>query len=391
MAPRVCFDLTPLASGSRLRGIGMYVFELARAMHEGPPSIRAGLDLCFLVGRSHRMHVAVGPPEELAATFEGWIQPHVLYQASKRVFGRAALRGVDLFHAAEAVGMPHVGLRRTVVTCHDIIPTVLGGSYLGVRPRWLSLFYDKLRYLRPDHVICISEATRDDIVRVVGVPKERITVVHHGVDGTRYRPPVDGEITTAERGALESAIGTPRPYFLYVGAFDERKRVPLLVEAFARIAHEVDEDLVIAGAMRPKVEEHLHSIAERGGVAGRVHLLQFAPHELLPILYRGATAHVLSSIYEGFGLTILEAMASGCPVVACDASAMPEVCADAALMIPPDDVEAMSRAMVTLSKDRGARGDLRAKGIARASSFTWEKAAKRTLDVYRQVVGAAAR
>lgn len=373
MKPRACLDLTPLSTGSRFRGIGTYALALARALAATPCE---DLELYALVGRGVRTRV-LPLAEAVARAMDSSAGPPVPYAAHyalAHTAGAARLAGrVDLFHATDPKGAPCLPGMRTVTTCHDLIPTVLGPPY---RPAWVPsaavALVDRLRYRLPDRVIAISEHTRSDLVRATGLPPSRISVVHHGVDHDRFRP---------------AAATAHRPYFLYVGGFDARKQVPALVRAFGRRAGDFDESLLIAGQMRPAWEGPIRDAIAASGAGDRVQLAGFVDEDRLSTLYQGATAHVMASTYEGFGMTVLEAFASGCPVIAARASCVPEIAGDAALLVPPLDEVALGDALVRVARDRALRASLRERGIRRAAAFTWERCARETLDVYRATLG----
>lgn len=384
---RVCLDLTPLWSTSRFRGIGMYALGLARGLSRSG-HLLTGIDLHLLVGAGREMRVV--PFHERWLSPEAWrddrVMSDTLYYATKQTIGssRVSLARLDLYHATDPKGAPRPWGCRTVVTCHDLIPVVLGYPFSpGVLPRQARRLVEWQRYRSMDHVIAISRCTRDDLQRITGYPTDRTSVVQHGVDSNLFRP----ERGDDEVRALRDLLGSDRPYFLYIGGFDRRKRVPDLVRALGRCAESIDELLVICGRMDPEVQRALEEEIDAAGVRDRVRLLGFVDHELLPTLYRGATAHTLASEYEGFGLTITEAFACGCPVIGAAASCVPETVGDAGLLCPPLDVDAFSEAMVQVASDTGLRGELRRKGLQRAALFTWERCAEDTLEVYRRVVG----
>ena len=383
MQPSVCFDLTPFASKSRFRGIGTFSLQLARALQSSEVLRTCPFRLQFLVGRGSDIRVVDDIPS-LQVLCKGNAQYSTTYQASKKIFGRWALARskVDLFHATDPKGTPHVGVGKTVVTCLDIIPTILGGPYLRFEPRWFNIWINRMRYRLPDHVVAISHSTKHDICKVLRIPEERVTVVHLGVRHDQYN--LDKQPGETER--VVEALGTDGPFFLYVGAFDSRKQVPTLMCAFSRVAGQVDEDLVITGRPDPSMKKKLLSLRKQLGLEKRIHFPGYVPDELLPAAYRAATAHAFPSTYEGFGLTLLEAMASGCPVIACRVSSMPEVCGDAALWVKPGDVTTLSESLVTIAHDASTRHDLRRLGRSKALEFTWERAAEETLQMYRKML-----
>jgi alpha-1,3-rhamnosyl/mannosyltransferase len=173
----------------------------------------------------------------------------------------------------------------------------------------------------------------------------------------------------------------------YVGGFDPRKQVARLIEAFALTSGNIDENLVIAGDMSPGDKHLLQGLIGRVRAERRVILLDYVEAELVPMLYRHATAHTLVSTYEGFGATIVEAFACGCPVVALDTSCIAETAQDAALLVADNTLSAISDAMIAVATEQPLRTRLRARGLERAKAFTWSRCARETIAVYRQVLG----
>jgi glycosyltransferase involved in cell wall biosynthesis len=372
---RVIFDLTPLSTGSRFRGIGTYTLDLARAL---ATQVGSNIDLRFLVG--------------FEGQFELWPSSHALdidtvvqacggrdvtsyqrYYHQKRGAMKRFLAGqeVDLFHAPDPKGTPTFDHCKTVITAHDLIPTVMGWPY-RVAPLWWSVMYNKRRYLPHTHVIAISKWTACDLGRYCGLPAERATVVYHGVDHERFSP--------------HNRSTPPIPYFFYVGGFDKRKQVPDLIRAFGRISGGIKEELWIAGKPDNAQKRGLETAILECGASQRVKLLGFVDEDQLPSLYANATAHVLPTLYEGFGLTALEAMASGSPVVTLRATCVPEVCGDAAEYAEVGDWDTFSLAMRKLALDTGHFKQVRQKGLERAAEFTWPRSANETLAVYENVV-----
>ena len=373
--PVVVFDMTPLVTKSRFRGIGTYTYELGQAMAEQAPD---DFHLRFLVGAPGSY--ALWSAEEafdrdalLAACGGAETTDYTRYYWQKRRYARRYLEAerVAVVHAPDPKGTGTSRHYRTLVTAHDIIPTVLGSPYRWY-PKPVSVAIDRARYRPHTHVISISAWTANELQGLLGVPKDAITVIHHGVDHELFH--------TAD------ASQTEETYFLYVGGFDSRKQVVPLVEAYARIASEVPENLLIVGQPSPAQRAELERVIEAGGVTTRVRILGYVDDKGLAQLYRGATAHVLPTLYEGFGMTALEAMASGCPVVTLRASCVPEICGEAALYADPGDWNEFLGAMKRLSSDEGCRQNVRERGLERAAQFTWRRAAEQTLAVYRRVL-----
>jgi glycosyltransferase involved in cell wall biosynthesis len=229
-----------------------------------------------------------------------------------------------------------------------------------------------------DEVIAVSKATADDIEKYYG-RTEDVSVVYHGVDHQRFRKPRDDEEKKAAwRKIKEQLPGIGQPYVLYVGQIQPRKNLIRLIDAFDQIgAKDRDVQLVVAGGHGWLKKEILER-AEKARCKERIHMVGTVSDELLSGLYWNADSFVLPSLYEGFGMPILEAMACGCPVVTSSVSSMPEVAGGAAILVDPGDVESIAEG---IDKARADREKLRELGIKRASQFDWEKAAKETMQV----------
>lgn len=218
-------------------------------------------------------------------------------------------------------------------------------------------------------VAALSEATRSDLLALVGIPAERVAVVYPGVPAG-FRP-VDPTETLARHG-LE------RPYVLCVSSDHPRKNLAGMLEAFERVAPQVPHDLVLAG---PAVwaSEQVGARIAASPVAGRIRRLGLVPEADLIGLYSGADLFVMPSLYEGFGFPVLEALACGCPTITSDVSSLPEVAGDAALLTPPGDISALAAAMGRVLGDPALRHELRRRGPPQAGRFAWRTAAEQTL------------
>lgn len=226
-----------------------------------------------------------------------------------------------------------------------------------------------------DHVICVSHNTKKDVMEIFGVPGERISVVHHASD---LRADMAGDAPDLRE----------RPYFLYVGHRYCYKNVPRLLGAFAALRSKwPDVELRFTGAPFGEAEKRL--ILELG-LQGAARVEGCVPDGRLAALYRNAVALVYPSLYEGFGIPLLEAMACECPVAASDTSSIPEVAGDAGLLFDPTDTEAMAHAMERLLEDRELRASMIARGRERAAGFTWEKSVAATVEVYRALAAKGA-
>lgn len=276
-----------------------------------------------------------------------------------------------LFVPAHVVPLLHPP--RSVVTIHDLGYLVFPEAHTARRRLELDLSTRWCLHAAR-RVIAISQVTKDDLVRHYGADPQRVAVVHHGV-GSAFRPPDDpGQIA-----ATRARYGLDAPYFLYVGAIQPRKNLARLIEAFARAAAS-DTLLVIAGR-RGWLSDPIMRRADELGIARRVRFPGYVPDADLPALLGGALAFVFPSLYEGFGMPVLEAMACGAPVLTSTTSALPEVAGDAALLVDPCDTDAIAAALARLAADAPLRADLRARGLARTAGFSWERCARDTLTV----------
>jgi glycosyltransferase involved in cell wall biosynthesis len=291
---------------------------------------------------------------------------------------------IDVFHGLDQSGIPlFFKVGKCVVTIHDVIPLVLPWAF-PPRHRWvLATTLPRLRK-QAEMVIVPSAAAADDVVRYLHVERERITIIPMGCD-TRFQPV--GE--PAQAAAVQRRYHLPQHYILFVGTLEPRKNVQTLLRAFAQVTAEMPRDdlrLVIAGGKGWGVEDYLATM-DVLKLHDQVHFVGFVEDNHLPDLYRGALMFVYPSLYEGFGLPILEAMACGTPVITSDRTSLPEVAGDAALLIDPTRAEALAEAIVSILSDGELRQTLRARGLARARAFTWNTVAEQTVAVYRAVGG----
>jgi glycosyltransferase involved in cell wall biosynthesis len=395
----VLVDMTALNTGSRERGIGRYVRSLCVALSsrerwlpQYPGLLGGGLSIAGLVRHLGQSEGAQDPTLLFAGDYS--IKTSSLrYQRHKlerRLFMGGLLRRMDsrLVHLPDPPGTPIDRRQRRIVTCHDLIPLVLHKEYLSPLPgsRLLQRERDKARYKSAARVIAISEATRRDLIEQLDVSPERIDVVHHGVDHQRFSP----KGAPGELELLQKELGISAPYLLYLGAGDVRKNLPLFVRAYAKSGVAKDVSLVFAGPLSKRERERLLREASLGGVAERVQLLGYTDEKYVSPLYRQCLAHVFPSSYEGFGLTVLEAMACGAPTLTTAFSSLGEVAGDAALKLTELEVEPFAHELTRLVSDAALRADLRRRGLAHAQAFTWERCAAQTLGCYQRALDAEA-
>lgn len=288
---------------------------------------------------------------------------------------------LDVLHAPDFVAPP-ARRARTCVTIHDLtFLTVPQFAHPRLRAYLAATVPRSLG--RADHVFADSEATRDDLLNLLGVPPEKVTVVYVGAD-PRFRPLDDDE--RAEVRPRLAAAGVPDgPYLLSVSTLEPRKNYVGLLRAFAALRDRgLPHRLVIAGK-RGWLEEPIFAAAADLRLGDAVAFLDFCPDALLPALYACADLFVLPSFYEGFGIPLLEAMGCGTPAVVSDRPSLPEIAGGAARLVTPDDTEALVEAAWALLHDAAARAALRERGLARARAFDWHLSARRVLARYRAI------
>ena len=291
-----------------------------------------------------------------------------------------ARHGIEVAHAPVNVA-PALAPVPTVVTVHDLAFARSPGQYPGLKQRYLNTL-TRLSVERATRVIAVSENTRADVLRDYRVPAARVVTVPNGVD------PAMGPITDAGRlRRFRCEHGLPDRFLLFLGTLQPRKNLPGLLRAYGRVRDRIELPLVVVGGpgwyFTPIFEE-----VERLGLRDRVSFAGYAAGDDLALWYSAATAFVFPSLYEGFGLPVIEAMACGTPVVTSSTSSLPEVAGDAALLVDPEDPEALGEALVRLTTDEALRRDLSRRGLARARVFSWERTARETAAVYHEAARA---
>jgi glycosyltransferase involved in cell wall biosynthesis len=289
----------------------------------------------------------------------------------------AAREGVDLVHSLASTA-PAWGRFRRVVTVHDLIYARFPEAHAGIRDLGMRLLVP-LAVRRSHRVIVDSHSTQRDLVELLGTPAERIDVVPLGIGTVRRCEPL------AERELRMRLELGERRIALSLSAKRPHKNLVALIGALARIPAERRPLLVLPGYPTPH-EAELREQARAAGVQGDVRFLGWLAGEEFEGLWQVADAFVYPSLYEGFGLPVLEAMARGVPVACSDASSLPEVVGDAALLFDPRDEAAIAAALERLLSDPTEAGRLRARGLERVRQFTWERAAHLTLESYRRAL-----
>jgi glycosyltransferase involved in cell wall biosynthesis len=232
---------------------------------------------------------------------------------------------------------------------------------------------------RADRIIAISHATQRDLIAAYDVPPEKVTVIHEAAD-PRFQPQPPEAVE-----AVRTRYGLPERYLLSVGTIEPRKNLTRLLEAFEALHAEGLTDALVVVGGRGWLYDDFFARLERSPAREAVLFPGYVPDADLPPIYAGAQALAFPSLYEGFGLPVLEAMACGAPVACSNTSSLPEVAGDAALLFDPHDVTAITQALHRLLSDDTLHADLQQRGRGRAATFSWDRVAAETEAVYNIV------
>jgi alpha-1,3-rhamnosyl/mannosyltransferase len=344
-------------------GIGRYVRSLASAL---VPLLAPEERLTLLVDPLQPLTLAGAASVSLAAS---------PFSPSQQWRGRGSLAALsaDLYHSPYYL-MPYFPGAPTVLTVYDVIP-LRYPQFSSGRSRLLFRLTTRLALRAARSVIAITENARQDFIGEFGVRPERISAVPLGVDPA-FRPAAE-----AERDAVRAKFGLPARFALYLGSNKPHKNLVTLVRAWMA-APQTGAELVIAGAWDERYPE-ARRLAEQSG-ATTIRWIGRVAEADLPALYSAAEVFVFPSLFEGFGLPVVEAMACGTPVICSNVTALPEVAGDAAVLIEPEDTASIETALSRVLGSADLRADLRERGLARAAQFSWETTARRTLEIYRQ-------
>lgn len=362
--------LLSLSADYRGAGANSYIYHLLRHLDkmDGQYHYTAFLsDRRFATGGRMALYFARWPAYGPVARimWEQIVQPVILRQ-----------KRIDLVHGLAFV-TPLLSPCPTVVTIFDLSFLRFPESFRQANRTYLRLF-TSLSARRARRVIAISEHTKRDVVHLLGIPAEKVEVIYCGVETNFYPRPV------AEVQAFRQQRGLPERFVLFVGTLEPRKNVRRLIEAYAQIRN-LGVKLVIVGG-KGWLYDDIFASVERLGLSDEVLFAGYVPAEELPFWYNAAKLFVFPSLYEGFGLPPLEAMACGTPVISSDAASLPEVVGEAGLMVAPQDVDGLAEAMRQVLGDQGLREQLRERGLQQARQFSWEKIAQQTITVYQQVL-----
>jgi glycosyltransferase involved in cell wall biosynthesis len=298
----------------------------------------------------------------------------------------ARARRLDVLHVPSYRRMLWPRPCALVTTIHDLAPFHVEGKYDAGR-----MFYGRTvaRWLahRQDRIIAVSHNTGSDIARFFKVSPEKISVIHNGLDHTRFAP----DSSEAETRFVLRKYGLRQPFFLYVARLEHPgKNHVRLVEAFDRFKAETrSEWQLVFGGSDWHGAPSIRAAIGHSPFSSDIHCLGFVEHDALAMLYRAASVFVYPSLFEGFGFPPLEAMACGCPVLCSTRGALGEIVGDAAATVDPEDGSALQTQLARLASDPALRAKLHAAGLTHAQRFDWQRTASKTLEVYAAAFQAA--
>jgi glycosyltransferase involved in cell wall biosynthesis len=373
---RVAIDLTALMP--KTTGIDTYLTEmvrhLARLDRENPYTL-------FLnFADRHRFDGELGPNISIRAVCPRQRPARFLFQQCALPLA-SAISGYDVIHSPSFLMPWWRGRTRHLLTVHDMTFFSMPGLHNRLRRNLTFRKTVAMSIQRADLINVPSETTRRDLLHwIPGVPPERTRITPLGVSA-RFCPAPAAEVSINVR-----RLGLPQSYILYVGTIEPRKNIATLLDAYSRLISggRIQEHLVLAGSPGWDCEETLRKV-KSPELRSRVHLTGYVEHNELPWLYRGASMFVYPSLYEGFGLPPLEAMACGVPVISSSTASLNENLAGAAELVAPRDTAALAFTIERLALDYERRLRFAALGIERAARFRWETTARRILECYREL------
>ncbi len=363
-------------AGYRSAGIHSYIHQLIQHL----PGVDERLQATIFTGQSRREQWGVsdtlGWRSSRWPTHRPWVRIAWEQFAQPWALQRA---GVQLLHALAFVS-PLLAPVPAVITVHDLSFLRFPERFRPLNRLYLSTL-TRVSCRRARRIIAVSQATADEVLRLLGVPAERIDVIAHGVQHARFHP-----LPPEQVAAFRQRKSLPPNFALFLGTLEPRKNLTTLIEAFGRTeALRRGIKLVIAGGKGWYYQE-IFNLVQRLGLEKAVLFPGFVPDDELGLWYNAATALVYPSLYEGFGMPLLEAMACGTPVISSQASCMPEAVGDAGLLVSPHDVAGLAQSIDRLWSDADLRADLSQRGQTRAAAYTWEATARATVASYRRAL-----
>ncbi len=357
-------------------GIGRYTRELVKALAKYSGEETTARYRLFIAGNRATPSESIGPhfSWHRTALSKRWLE-RLWYRLRLPLRIEGWTGPLDLFHQPDFILPPVKSNIPTIVTIHDLSfvrePTSVMPGMSRHLNKWVPWSVNKAT-----HVVAVSEATRQDLIDLYQTPPEKITTIYHGVDPL-FAPLTNNDKLKAVR--KKYGLGTG-PFILSVGTIQPRKNYQRLIQAFAQL--KTEHTLVLAGGIGWQAEAILAE-AKQPALKNKVTLPGFIADEDLPALYSAADLFAYPSLYEGFGLPVLEAMACGTPIVTANTSALPEVTGQAGLLVDPLDVSAITQAMTDILTNHSLHEYLSQKGRVQAANFTWKNTAKELVNLYQ--------
>ena len=359
-------------------GVGTYIWNLVRNL----AAVDNGIDY-LLLGSNRNFH-ELGP---LPPNFRQ------LYQPDDNTFWRnhcaipLCLRrnNVDVVHVPHYEA-PVLVPTNLVVTIHDCVHLLFPQDDASKFQNYRTYLHTKKVVEMAQHVVAVSESTKEDLINIFNLPESKISVVYNALDERSAH-----DHTPEERRQVLERYQLKDPFILYSGKIRPHKNVHRLIEAFGVLKMELSDDpryqnlkLIIIGDELSK-HQYLRLTVVRSGVQQDVRFFGFVPHPILRVFYQSAVLFAFPSLYEGFGLPPLEAMANSTPVVASNTSSMPEVLEDAAVLVNPENVFDIARGMKLILTDDHVRNRLIQRGVEQVAKFSWRVAAEKVIETYRRL------
>lgn len=367
---RIALDVSS-AARAESTGVAMYIRRMvaafARLKESGEPH------RFTLVTRASRLKNVFRQSPVPAPNFKNKLMLEGLHP----VFSRAT----DIFHGLDA-RLPGKWMRAaTVVTIHDVFSALQSTEFATEEFRAMKRNRYQELIARADRIVCVSESVRRDVLSALQPDPAKLRVVHEaGGEGFFPRSPEEVQ-------AVRARHGLDRPYYIFVGSVNKRKNVPVLAEAFAAAKQKTGSDAILALAGRIGYGGgEIRAALEKSAAGGALKLLGYVPDADIPGLYSGAQALLFSTLYEGFGIPVVEAFACGCPVIGANVGSLPEIIGDAGLLPDPRDVDSIAAAVVRFMEDEIFRKKCAQLGLERAKQFSWDKAAQECLQIYRELL-----
>ncbi len=355
----VGFDAQSL-TGKYQTGLGVYAKHLARILEKHPETI----DLRLLWPSGHRQFK--GTMERLL-----WEQYHLVMAAHREE--------VDLIHSP-CFSAPRFTSIPKIVTAHDLI--VLKNP--KIMPLGSRLYFSKFipaSYKTADHIIAVSRATKNDLINILGIHPDQITVIHHGVNPSYNRVTNPHEINR-----IRFKYHAPFEFFLMVGSFEPRKNIEPVIDAFSRISDESNMLKLVLSGKPNSYQDKMIEMVNDLGLEEQVLFPGYISDNELATLYSIATAFLFPSDAEGFGLPLIEAMSTGSPVIASNLPVFHEIGGDAVSYVPSTDPDTLSEEMLKMLTDPKYRAGFVRNGLARSLNYNWVEAARETVKVYKRVL-----